>query len=365
MTTQLQTKNREYYVKYLDNQPVLVETHYMGEEERKRPLEIVASLIVACTVETTRRLLGLPENYGPLTLHLPQSVARCSGSLAEDCFATAANNNNTTVEPTLENDNTTLDTGCLLSDLGGIGSKSKQPLIIKSRDVPKPLVPESVAVALFNMANETFVWNGLSTTSSIRERSKPALVEYYHGVRGNSRDIKCMLLNVKFNKAAVTNAHIFKFEWNAFREFGGLSDINDVRNFMLLFKPIEHAFDRSEICFILEPSTGYLVLNLLNRNKRDTTLYDAATLLNIPEDQMENLDRKLTFGDLAGKVLTSDTNHYPYKSLLNLQARSARLFAIRAKWIEASWNFADFMSEENDRGKKVELWLQKMEVTSN
>ena len=53
-----------------------------------------------------------------LTLHLPDGVARSASGLEEDCFA--------------QTGDTTLDSGCLLSLLGSLGSNSKQPLIIRS-----------------------------------------------------------------------------------------------------------------------------------------------------------------------------------------------------------------------------------------
>eukprot|EP00835_Amoeboradix_gromovi_P001360 NODE_60_length_25605_cov_0.732377.p9 type:complete len:267 gc:universal NODE_60_length_25605_cov_0.732377:12163-11363(-) len=63
------TENREFYVKYKDNQAVKIETHYTGENTRKRALRDVADLIKATTVEPTRRLLDLPEQFRSLTLH--------------------------------------------------------------------------------------------------------------------------------------------------------------------------------------------------------------------------------------------------------------------------------------------------------
>jgi hypothetical protein len=38
-------ENKAFYVKYLDNQPVEVETHYNGELERRRPLTNVGHLV--------------------------------------------------------------------------------------------------------------------------------------------------------------------------------------------------------------------------------------------------------------------------------------------------------------------------------
>ena len=111
-------ENKEYYIKYINNQPVPVNTHYIGEQERKRPLSTIAHLIAA--FQPNSLLANTPLEL--LTLHLPDSVQRSASGLGEDCFATVD-----------END-TTLDTGCPLSALGSLGSKSKQPLIIKSKN---------------------------------------------------------------------------------------------------------------------------------------------------------------------------------------------------------------------------------------
>jgi hypothetical protein len=58
---------------------------------------------------------------GLITLHLPEGVDK--DSLEEDCFAN------------VDESDTTLDPGCPLSNLGSIGAKSKEPLIIKSKTV--------------------------------------------------------------------------------------------------------------------------------------------------------------------------------------------------------------------------------------
>ncbi|KAK5664399.1 hypothetical protein QVD99_000018 [Batrachochytrium dendrobatidis] len=62
-------ENIPFYIQYLHNQPVKVETHFNGELERRRPLTDVGGLVAAIVVEPTRRLAGIPEDYGPLTLH--------------------------------------------------------------------------------------------------------------------------------------------------------------------------------------------------------------------------------------------------------------------------------------------------------
>ncbi|KAJ3231478.1 hypothetical protein HDU78_007704 [Chytriomyces hyalinus] len=61
--------NQVFWVQYQTNQPVKIKTHYEGEQKRRRPLSVVADVIGASTLGVTRRLLGLPKEFGPLTLH--------------------------------------------------------------------------------------------------------------------------------------------------------------------------------------------------------------------------------------------------------------------------------------------------------
>jgi hypothetical protein len=109
------------YIQYKDNSAVSILTQTLhsviqGEEP------VVVDLVTACASEPTRRLLGLPEDHGPLNIHLPDGIARSAIKEVEDCFASA--------DPI----DTTLDPGCLLSALDSLGSKAKQPLIIKYKN---------------------------------------------------------------------------------------------------------------------------------------------------------------------------------------------------------------------------------------
>ncbi|KAJ1512194.1 hypothetical protein HMI56_004383 [Coelomomyces lativittatus] len=60
-------ENKQFYIKYLTNQPIKVETHYIGEQDRRRPLSEVGDLVAACK-------LAIPSKLGTidideLTLH--------------------------------------------------------------------------------------------------------------------------------------------------------------------------------------------------------------------------------------------------------------------------------------------------------
>jgi hypothetical protein len=113
-------ENKEYYIKYLDNQPVSIETAYNSNgENRNRPLTTVAHLVAAYKAAVAPLLDSTPIDE--LSLHLPENAARSTLSeLSEDCFAS------------IDSNDTTLDPGCLLSSLDSLGSNSKGPLIIKS-----------------------------------------------------------------------------------------------------------------------------------------------------------------------------------------------------------------------------------------
>ncbi|KAJ3377758.1 hypothetical protein HDU84_008248 [Entophlyctis sp. JEL0112] len=60
-----------FFVKYSGNQPVAIRTHQFVSATGQwiQTLFNVADVIGASTSDATRRLLGLPEDYGPLTLH--------------------------------------------------------------------------------------------------------------------------------------------------------------------------------------------------------------------------------------------------------------------------------------------------------
>jgi len=110
----LEKKKKEkmkLFIKHKDNIPV-------GIRIESLPDEPDVSDLIAVVRSSHLLQLGLVD-VGPITLHLPEGLAR--SALNEDCFATVD-----------END-TTLDPGCPLSSLGTLGSLSKKPLIIKAK----------------------------------------------------------------------------------------------------------------------------------------------------------------------------------------------------------------------------------------
>ncbi|KAJ1501771.1 hypothetical protein HMI55_003226, partial [Coelomomyces lativittatus] len=128
--------NKTFYVKYLNNQPVPIDTHYNGDQKRSRPLSTVAHLVAAMKTAVTPRFDSTPTDE--LTLHLPEGIER--SVLEENCFATFI-------------DNTTLRTGLSLSKLLFLCLDDLHPFIIKSSkdcvhqkaslvSIERPITPE-------------------------------------------------------------------------------------------------------------------------------------------------------------------------------------------------------------------------------
>lgn len=189
------------------------------------------------------------------------------------------------------------------------------------------------------MIEENFKWNGVSTAVSKRVRIKDKIIRHYFPSEGRrTPQIPCMLLGKKFGRPAVIGAHLFKHEWHHLRKIAGLDDIDDLGNTFLLFAPIEKAFDRSWICFHVDKmadrsnmntlsssssspffvpgSSTLFKLKLLKTDLKNKTLYESAKEFGVHDADMVDLDRNLTFGDLEGMELKSESGHLPYKTVI-------------------------------------------------
>jgi len=103
--------NLELYVKYSSYPPVKIETHYIGEEDRKRPLKDVSDLILAYKTLVSPLLDSI--SITQLTLHLPSTIEK--DTFPEDYYSSGD----------------ILRPGLLLSHLKNI-SDDRHPLIIKT-----------------------------------------------------------------------------------------------------------------------------------------------------------------------------------------------------------------------------------------
>ncbi|KAF0699521.1 Aste57867_9917 [Aphanomyces stellatus] len=132
-----------------------------------------------------------------------------------------------------------------------------------------------------------------------------------------------------------------------------ISDINDERNGLLLFKPLEHAFDHFQISFIYNNADDCFHLKLFDPSIRNKPLIDLIQDPNhkkvlraaVKGKKRCTFDLHTTFGDLDNKVLNVSVMKRPYKRCLNLQARLARAMARKKNAIEQTYDFDDFWSE--------------------
>ena len=123
--------NKEFYIKYLDNQIVLIETHFTSNgQKRDRPLSFVSHLIAAFQARPGSLLAN--TDSGLITIHVPEGTAR--SALAEDCFA-SIDETDTTLRPGLALTALTRLNDLVLDDL--------HPLIIKSRNNIGLVIPQS------------------------------------------------------------------------------------------------------------------------------------------------------------------------------------------------------------------------------
>ena len=131
-------------------------------------------------------------------------------------------------------------------------------------------------------------------------------------------------------------------------------DIDDPRNGLLLYKPIEWAFDTSRLAIIYDPNIKGLCVRLLDRDKLflDTRLQDKAQSLLGREFQplsaaVHGRAAEATFRDLEREQLKFVTGHRPYYRCLYFHACRVRAYGRLEGWAGAAeLEFDDFASEE-------------------
>jgi hypothetical protein len=165
--------------------------------------------------------------------------------------------------------------------------------------------------------------------------------------KGEGEMLRCMLLDTALPSELVVPVHLFR-RCNDFMvyAFMGFGDTENVKNALLLFKPLKDAMDRFEICFLYDRSRDEFRLKLLDGRLRSKRVVDALdkrereTLLKgrpvcswTAADSGVDLETT-TFGALEGRALCFRSQLRPYRRCLDLQARSAGTKAAQEKWIE-------------------------------
>ena len=136
----------------------------------------------------------------------------------------------------------------------------------------------------------------------------------------------------------VVITHIFQSRWRKFLPlFTSSTNIDDVPNSLMLYKPVAWAFNRGKLCIQVD-AVGRMSFHLFDDVIRDVSLASKACLLQTePRPTYEGVreldltfgERDLTFGDLDGKEVQIPVGSAmrPSKRLLALHAYAAWLKA--------------------------------------
>ena len=111
-------EGKVFWIKYLENRPVSIKTHFLGDNERKIPLGNIDDLISAFKTMTAPESDTIPLDK--MNLYLPAGTTRNDYSFLDaDAFSSE------------DEIDTCLRSDLSLGALGSIGCDGKKPLIIK------------------------------------------------------------------------------------------------------------------------------------------------------------------------------------------------------------------------------------------
>ncbi|KAL8009890.1 hypothetical protein Plhal710r2_c069g0177121 [Plasmopara halstedii] len=232
--------------------------------------------------------------------------------------------------------------------------------------VPSDIPVVSPEVAALESSLLQIIWPHILTNAptTLTERDntfKERLCEYYGCFRRKKAWVRCMLLDVAFPKSLVIASHLFRRS-NEYLSLAmmQISDIDHKKNGLLLFKPLEYALDHFQISFIRDDSDVFR-LKLFDHSINDTRIIDlkdrrgndvltkeqTGVLLDSVSRAKKRctFDVATTFGNLDGKPLVFTGLERPFYRCLNLQARVARMIALKKNRIDASYDFEDFWTE--------------------
>jgi len=141
-----------------------------------------------------------------------------------------------------------------------------------------------------------------------------------------------MVTGTELPHGIVVASHIFQYRWRLYLpSFSSITDINDARNGLFLYKPVEWAFDRAKLC--IEVRGGDMFFRLLDPGLETVKLTDKARefkdIVRTPEIEAAEAHIEMTFGDLDGARLhiPPGSEVRPSKRLLTLHTYASWLFA--------------------------------------
>ena len=225
------------------------------------------------------------------------------------------------------------------------------------------------------------------TTVSERKFAFKFYLMIYYDCPGPDGTIRCMLLNINLPSNVVNASHLFRTSNHDIASpLLQLEDVDEVKNGLLLFKPIGAAFDKFQIGFIYHPEDDSYRLKLFNNRAdfKNCRLVDYLGASEVLFKRMKLNEKELaanwrsstdpvyypnteynlqtTFGDLEGKSIVFKNLNRPYQRCLNLQARVARYVARQGGTIDPGYDFKDFWSEGFTNEDKFSRYFKSMEL---
>jgi len=242
-------------------------------------------------------------------------------------------------------------------------------------------LPLMVKVNAMFVSDQFDAWEGITSASSKAEKetekkrqtdesSAEKMEAAKHYDRQDGSRLKCMLTGLSLNTSLVTLAHIHpKSRRGKGLQMFGLkpTDYKNVRNKLLLFHPIEKAFDQRRLCFVENPlQKDQIFCKILDPSLATVKLQDR--LEGLPPAVQADFSgsqavRDTTFGDINGKPLLHPIGRSPYMRLLDAHSRMSHQKARQDGWIteEEASNRASFRS----RSPGGESWLDDLQQLSN
>jgi hypothetical protein len=196
--------------------------------------------------------------------------------------------------------------------------------------------------------------------------------KYYYNTRIGDR-IKCMITGEVLPSDVVVAGHLFKRSFEDSADLVGLKDIDDVKNGMLMYKPIEQAFDTSIISLVstgMQPKGNVRVVvrqrKWLNRTigeyiAGEKSLKNQNLTMGVPQSLLSK-----TFADLENEIDFKVVSGGPkwYSRCLAFQATMARYTAIRFGWIDESYpvlvSDEDWSEMSEEKLMAVRQWLMNV-----
>jgi len=176
---------------------------------------------------------------------------------------------------------------------------------------------------------DTLSFENVTAQSGEVANFKDTLKEAYNQPMAYDKGLLDMATGAVLPHNIVIAAHIFQCRWQKYlSSFSTMTGVDDACNGLLLYKPVEWAFDRAKL--FVEIIDGVMTFHLIDQELENIKLVDKAIELQAQNRcpgtcSQEEAVLKITFSDLDGAVLSFPPNckMQPSKRMLLIDAYSS------------------------------------------